>query len=97
MRVITRLSHAFIQENLGFSKQNPKYIQNPKESRPKLHYSFLKTAKAKLNLCELPPGDVLSTFANTDSFFNWVGYKAVTSIEDGMAEFIKWYLDYYNA
>ena len=53
--------------------------------------------KAKLNLCELPPGDVLSTFANTDSFFNWVGYKAVTSIEDGMAEFIKWYLDYYNA
>ena len=60
---------------------------------------FIEIIENNLNIkqtkpCELP-GDVLSTFANTDSF-NWVVIKQLLLL-NGMAEFIKWYLHYYNA
>jgi len=42
----------------------------------------------------MQPGDVLSTYANTELLEKYIGYKPQTSIEDGLLSFISWYKDY---
>ncbi len=51
---------------------------------------------AKKNLLPLQPGDVPDTFANVDDLICDHEYQPSTPIETGIAEFIKWYKDYYN-
>ena len=51
---------------------------------------------AEKNLLPLQPGDVPDTFANVDALIADVGYKPETTIEYGIAEFVKWYKDYYQ-
>ena len=51
--------------------------------------------KAELNLLPLQPGDVPDTYADVTDLVNDVGYKPDTSVEDGIANFVKWYLDFY--
>jgi UDP-glucuronate 4-epimerase len=52
--------------------------------------------KAKLNLLPIQPGDVLRTFADIDDLMRDVGFKPVTSIEDGIRQFVEWYREYYK-
>jgi UDP-glucuronate 4-epimerase len=52
--------------------------------------------KAKLNLLPLQPGDVPKTFADIDDLMRDVGFKPVTSVEDGIRQFVKWYREYYK-
>ncbi|VAW90497.1 UDP-glucuronate 5'-epimerase [hydrothermal vent metagenome] len=52
--------------------------------------------KAEKNLLPLQPGDVPATYANIDDLVNDVGFKPATTIEDGIANFISWYQDYYK-
>lgn len=42
----------------------------------------------------MQPGDVLSTYANTDLLEQLIGYKPKTTIEEGLKQFIFWYKDY---
>ena len=42
----------------------------------------------------MQPGDVLTTYANTDMLEKYVRYKPQTSIEDGLKNFISWYREY---
>ena len=42
------------------------------------------------------PGDVPATYADVDDLIRDVGFKPATSIETGVANFVKWYRDYYN-
>ena len=44
----------------------------------------------------LQPGDVVETSANIDSLQEACGFVPKTSIEDGMAEFCRWYRSYHN-
>ena len=44
----------------------------------------------------MQPGDVAATFANVDDLMRDVGFKPLTSIEDGIAAFIAWYKEYYG-
>jgi UDP-glucuronate 4-epimerase len=44
----------------------------------------------------MQPGDVLSTYADVDSLAEAVGFKPRTQIEDGIAQFVAWYRQYYN-
>lgn len=53
--------------------------------------------KALRNYMDLQPGDVPATYANVDDLVQDVGFKPDTSIEDGIAQFIAWYTDYYKA
>ena len=53
--------------------------------------------KAELNLLPLQPGDVPDTYADVTDLVNDVGYKPDTSVEEGIANFVKWYLDFYSA
>ena len=50
--------------------------------------------KAKINFLPLQPGDVLDTCADTNNLEKQFNYKPVTSITDGVANFVKWYKDF---
>ena len=52
--------------------------------------------KAEKNLLPLQPGDVPDTYANVDALVQDVGYKPATPIEQGIANFVEWYRDYYQ-
>jgi len=51
--------------------------------------------KAELNLLPLQPGDVPDTYADVTDLVNDVGYKPDTSVEEGISNFVKWYLEFY--
>lgn len=44
----------------------------------------------------LQPGDVPETYADIDDLFTDVGFKPITSIEDGIIEFTRWFKSYYK-
>ncbi|MEZ5524758.1 MAG: NAD-dependent epimerase [Pseudomonadales bacterium] len=52
--------------------------------------------KAEKNLLPLQPGDVPDTYANVDALVEDVGYKPATPIEQGIANFVDWYRNYYQ-
>lgn len=52
--------------------------------------------KAERNLLPLQPGDVPDTYADVTELINDVGYKPQTTVEQGIANFVEWYREYYN-
>jgi UDP-glucuronate 4-epimerase len=52
--------------------------------------------KAIKNMLPMQPGDVPATFADVDDLMQAVGFKPQTSVEDGIANFVKWYREYYK-
>ena len=52
--------------------------------------------KAIRNYLPMQTGDVPETWADTSLLKNLTGYKSKIKYEDGIANFIEWYLDYYN-
>jgi len=52
--------------------------------------------EAKKNLLPIQPGDVPATYADVDDLMRDVGFKPATSIEEGIARFVKWYRSYYK-
>jgi UDP-glucuronate 4-epimerase len=53
--------------------------------------------KALRNFLPLQPGDVPDTFADVEDFVAATGYRPSTSTEDGVRQFVEWYLDYYHS
>ncbi|QNR24765.1 NAD-dependent epimerase/dehydratase family protein [Croceimicrobium hydrocarbonivorans] len=51
---------------------------------------------AKRNNLPMQPGDVLRTSADTTELGSYVGYSPVTSIEEGVENFVSWYKKYYK-
>jgi len=52
--------------------------------------------KAEKNFLPMQPGDVPATFADVEDLVNDVGYRPNTSIQQGVANFVKWYREYYK-
>jgi UDP-glucuronate 4-epimerase len=52
--------------------------------------------KAELNMMPMQEGDVPSTFADTSKLENDLGYKPQTSVDEGVAKFVKWYREFYE-
>ena len=52
--------------------------------------------EAKKNMLPLQLGDVPDTYADVSALVEDVDYKPATKIEDGIANFIAWYKEYYN-
>ena len=44
----------------------------------------------------MQPGDVQSTQADTVLLEKWIDFKPSTTIQDGIDNFVKWYLEFYN-
>ncbi len=45
----------------------------------------------------MQPGDVEATYADTAALEQAIGFKPATPIEDGIAQFAKWYREYMRA
>ena len=52
--------------------------------------------KAEKNFLPLQAGDVPATYADVDDLIKDVGFKPSTSIEEGVARFVDWYIEYYG-
>lgn len=51
---------------------------------------------AKKNFRDMQPGDVYQTYADTEDLYAVTGYRPVVSIQEGIAEFVSWYREFYN-
>ena len=52
--------------------------------------------KAQKEMLPLQPGDVPDTYADIDDLIEAVQYRPCTPIEEGVANFVAWYRDYYR-
>ena len=52
--------------------------------------------KAKKNMLPLQPGDVPSTYADVKDLVEDLDYKPSTSIQEGINNFIDWYIDFFK-
>lgn len=52
--------------------------------------------KAELNMMDLQPGDVPETSADIARARRDLGFSPATTVEDGIAEFLRWYRTYYG-
>ena len=107
--VIRTLDHT-AQANPDWSGLNPDpatskapwRIYNIGNQQPVELMRFIETLERFLgksvekNLLPMQPGDVPDTYANVEALISDVGYKPNTSIEQGVEQFVKWYLEYYK-
>lgn len=52
--------------------------------------------KAEIDLLPLQPGDVPNTYADITDLVEQFDYKPNTAVEQGVANFVSWYRDYYK-
>jgi UDP-glucuronate 4-epimerase len=52
--------------------------------------------KAKMDMRPLQPGDVPDTEADVSELIEAVDYRPRVAVEDGVARFVEWYLDFYE-
>lgn len=52
--------------------------------------------EAKKNFREMQSGDVYQTYADVADLFEVTGYKPRVGVKEGVAEFVKWYREFYN-
>ena len=52
--------------------------------------------KSQKKMLPMQKGDVFSTSANTSKLEKFINFKPKTLIEDGISNFIDWYLKNYN-
>ena len=53
--------------------------------------------KAKMEFLPMQPGDVVETHADISELMQDMGYKPKISVAQGVAEFTKWYLNFYQS
>lgn len=51
---------------------------------------------ADKNMLPMQPGDVYTTWADTEDLFKATGYKPQTSVDEGVKQFVDWYKNYYQ-
>jgi UDP-glucuronate 4-epimerase len=52
--------------------------------------------RAQRNLLPNQPGDIPDTWADVDALAHDVGYRPQTPLEEGVKQFVEWYLGYYH-
>jgi UDP-glucuronate 4-epimerase len=50
-----------------------------------------------MEMLPLQPGDVPDTYADVADLVEQFGYKPATPVEQGVANFVAWYRDYFKA
>ena len=52
--------------------------------------------EAEKQFMPMQPGDVETTYADVADLIRDTGYKPNTKLEDGIRQFMEWYLEYYQ-
>jgi UDP-glucuronate 4-epimerase len=80
----------------------PYKIYNIGNNRPVSLMRFINILEEKIGkkaekiYMDMQPGDVLRTYADVSDLEKDIGFKPSTSLEQGLAEFVRWYKDYYK-
>jgi UDP-glucuronate 4-epimerase len=53
--------------------------------------------EAKKNFLPMQPGDVVSTYADTNDLIKDFDYKPDTKLADGIEQFVLWYREFYKS
>lgn len=84
------------------SSNAPYKVYNIGNNSPVRLMDFIKAIENKLgktaikNYMPLQPGDVPETYANVDDLYRDIDFRPRTSIQDGVNNFVDWYLDYFG-
>ncbi len=84
------------------TSRSPYAIYNIGNNSPVNLMEFISTIEKHLGLIAkkeympIQPGDVVSTYADVKGLENDFGYKPVTSLNQGIGEFVNWYKAYYR-
>ncbi|WP_277601885.1 NAD-dependent epimerase [Macrococcus armenti] len=110
VEAISRLVERPAQPNKDWSGENPSpdssyapyKVYNIGNNAPVKLMEFIEAIEkrtgieAKKNFMELQAGDVPQTYANVDDLFRDIDFKPQTNIQDGVNDFVDWYMEYYN-
>tara|TARA_Y200000002_G_C22686123_1_gene666056 strand:- start:3844 stop:4887 length:1044 start_codon:yes stop_codon:yes gene_type:complete len=108
--IIFRCAFKPAQPNKNFDKTNPDpstsfaphRIFNVGNSNSIKLIDFIQCLEKELgkntikNFKDIQPGDVVSTLANSNAIYEWIGFKPSTSLNRGVTKFVKWYLEYFE-
>jgi UDP-glucuronate 4-epimerase len=84
------------------SSRAPYKIYNIGNQRPVTLLRFIEVLEQSLgrtaikNLMPMQLGDVPDTAADVDALAREVGYRPSTELEEGVARFVEWYVEYYQ-
>lgn len=84
------------------SSKAPYKIFNIGNNSPVKLEDFIDAIEEKLqiraikNYMPLQPGDVPQTYANVEDLYEKISFRPQTKIQDGVSDFIDWYIEYYN-
>ncbi len=84
------------------SSKAPYKVYNIGNNQPVELLDFIKAIENRLgktaekNMMPIQPGDVPATFADVEALIKDTGFKPSTSIQQGIDNFISWYLEYYK-
>ena len=90
------------EDNLADQSKSPWKIYNIGNNKPIELMYFIEiiekklNKKANINFMDIQPGDVVNTYADIDPLHKDLNFKPITSIEDGVNNFIDWYIEYYK-
>ncbi len=79
----------------------PYRVFNIGNNQPIALMEFIETLEKHLGMearkeyLPMQPGDVQATYANIDSLQKAVGFKPLTSLDEGIGKFVEWYKNYY--
>ncbi|QNR07505.1 NAD-dependent epimerase [Macrococcoides canis] len=110
VEAISRLVERPAQHNKEWSGDNPSpdssyapyKVYNIGNNAPVKLMEFIQAIEnrtgiqAKKNFMELQAGDVPQTYANVDDLFRDIDFKPQTNIQDGVNDFVDWYMKYYD-
>lgn len=110
IEAISRLVERPAQPNKEWSGDNPSpdssyapyKVYNIGNNAPVKLMEFIEAIEnrtgieAKKNFMELQAGDVPQTYANVDDLFRDIDFKPQKNIQDGVNNFVDWYMKYYN-
>lgn len=80
----------------------PYRVYNIGNSQPVTLMKYIEALESALgqvaekNMLPMQPGDVMETSADTTALYKVIGFKPQTSVEEGVARFVKWYKDFYQ-
>ncbi len=101
--VIPTINKAWtVESGSPASSSAPYAIYNIGHGSPINLMAFVKAIEdelgieAKKNFREMPPGDVYQTFADVEDLFAATGYKPKVGVKEGVAEFVKWFKEFYH-
>lgn len=84
------------------SSYAPYHLYNIGNHEPIELMAFIETIeqvlgkKAEKNMLPMQDGDVLVTYADTESLQQAVGFSPRTPLKEGVSKFVAWYKDYYG-